>query len=98
MKSIRKNLAALSLGTVLLAGAAHAQAPGATTDPAAAGGATVTNTTETVTTTSPDSIAVDTGEAVGGTALPNTGGAPLVMVLAGCVIAGGSLLLRRKLA
>lgn len=97
MYSHRKNFALLTVGTVLFAGAAHAQAPTPTPDPSAAGGATITNTEETVTTVSPDAIGVDTGEGVSGEALPNTGGAPLVMALGGVLLAGGSLLLRRKL-
>jgi LPXTG-motif cell wall-anchored protein len=98
MTAIRNPFTILTVGTVLLSGIAHAQAPAADAAGAAPGPGTVTNetTTETVTTTSPDAIGVDAGTATG-EPLPNTGGAPLVMALGGIILAGGSLLLRRKL-
>ena len=71
--------------------------------PAAAGGeATVTNLdTTTTTTTSSTGLGGDFGTDVGATdstALPKTGGEPLIMTLLGSLTAGGALLLRRKLS
>ena len=64
-------------------------APGGTADTGA-----VTNDTTTVTVTETDTAAVGADET---TTMPNTGGAPLLMALAGSLTAGSALLLRRKL-
>jgi len=80
-------------------GTARAQAPA---DGATSG--TVSNASaagENVVTAAPEDsgvIGVDATEPTGAEPLPNTGGAPLVMLLGGIALAGGSLLLRRKLA
>jgi hypothetical protein len=68
-------------------------APGGTTDTGAVTNATDT-TTVTVTDTDPAVAAVGAEET---STMPNTGGAPLLMALAGSLTAGSALLLRRKL-
>jgi LPXTG-motif cell wall-anchored protein len=60
--------------------------PGGTTDAGA-----ISNTTTTTTVTDSE-FATDTAT------LPDTGGAPLLMALAGSMAAGGAFFLRRKLA
>lgn len=98
MKSVRNGIAILSLSTALLAAAAHAQAPAAgAADSVTNAGTPTAAAGEAVNTTPPEAAPVD---AVGTEAAPlaNTGGSPLLMVLGGIVIAGGSLLLRRKFA
>jgi LPXTG-motif cell wall-anchored protein len=101
------NLVALfaTAGALLVGGVAHAQppsgpppgfvppsgptsgAPGGTTDAGA-----ISNTTTTTTVTATDSAFVDDTAT-----LPDTGGAPLLMALAGTMVAGGAFFLRRKL-
>ena len=101
----------LAVGSALLvSGIAQAQPPGGPGGPPAgdpaAGGApgapggtadtgAVTNDTTTVTVTETDTAAVGANET---TTMPNTGGAPLLMALAGSLTAGSALLLRRKLS
>ena len=99
----------LAVGSALLvSGIAQAQPPAGAPggppagDPAAGGapGGTadtgaVTNDTTTVTVTETDTAAVGADET---TTMPNTGGAPLLMALAGSLTAGSALLLRRKLS
>ena len=89
--------AALALGT------AHAQEAA----PAAGDAGAITNSQTTTTTTTTNTGIAPAGEVVavdgdttieGTTQLANTGGEPLMFVVAGFALAGGALLLRRKVA
>lgn len=95
MKLTRNLIALMAVAVTLMGGIARAQAPAA--DATTVTNANTTTTTEAVTTTSPDA-AIGGASDANAAPLPNTGGEPLLMVLGGIVLAGGSLLLRRKLA
>ena len=97
MKTTRNSLLTLALGATVLAGTANAQAPADAT----AGAGTITNqtTTDTTVATTAATDGVETGEPTdAGDALPDTGGQPWLFALGGIALAGGSLMLRRKLA
>jgi LPXTG-motif cell wall-anchored protein len=103
----KKSLAALALAGALMTGSvAYAQDPAApAADPAAAAPApdgTVTNQTTTDTTivqeTAPIGAFEETTVSTTTEVLPDTGGEPVLFALGGLLLAGGSLLLRRKVS
>ncbi|HEX8551002.1 MAG TPA: LPXTG cell wall anchor domain-containing protein [Abditibacteriaceae bacterium] len=100
----RNSLLTLALGATLLSGIANAQAPGTpgapgdAAAPAGAGAVTNSTTTETTVTTDPGADVAVGEPMAAGEALPDTGGEPWLMAFAGIAIAGGALVMRRKLA
>jgi LPXTG-motif cell wall-anchored protein len=109
----KRNAAALGLGVILaMAPLAMAQEAAPPPDPGAAGGTAASSTANdpgsidtsqrTVTTTTTTKTGGGSYQVVGGDTdtapLPNTGGEPLLFVLAGSMLIGGGWVLRRKMA